>query len=339
MAQWRPVQWLSFGADARVQTGTAHERALSAATGKVTAERSSGGTNRTVGLFAESELALGQWQLSGSARAERWRIARGRFREEDGNGQLRADNRFNDREGTEFSGRLNLFRSGADADFRASAYRGTRLPTLNELYRGFTIFPVTTQANDALEPEVVMGAEAEVAVRPLPGVRLSAIMFANRLADAIANVTIGQNLRRRENVRAVGSRGVEGSIEWRRGRWSVDGAVSLLKARIDDDGDLDGLRPAQVPARSLSLTAAYRTDRVSAAATLRHQSAAFDDDLNQDRLPPSTTIDLVYRQQIAKWLQLHVRAENLLDARTLTRNQAGSVDLGAPRTIWLGISM
>ena len=35
-------------------------------------------------------------------------------------------------------------------DLRAAAYTGLRLPTLNELYRPFVVFPVTTRANAAL---------------------------------------------------------------------------------------------------------------------------------------------------------------------------------------------
>jgi hypothetical protein len=31
------------------------------------------------------------------------------------------------------------------------------------------------------------------------------------------------------------------------------------------------------------------------------------------------------------------RAENLTDEDIITRNQGGSIDLGVPRTIWLGL--
>jgi iron complex outermembrane receptor protein len=32
-----------------------------------------------------------------------------------------------------------------------------------------------------------------------------------------------------------------------------------------------------------------------------------------------------------------IRVENLTDVSVMTRNQAGSIDIGTPRTIWLGI--
>jgi len=31
------------------------------------------------------------------------------------------------------------------------------------------------------------------------------------------------------------------------------------------------------------------------------------------------------------------RAENLFDQAVETRNQAGSIDLGTPRTLWIGV--
>ena len=34
---------------------------------------------------------------------------------------------------------------------------------------------------------------------------------------------------------------------------------------------------------------------------------------------------------------LELRAENVADAQTITRNQAGSLDLGVPRTLWLAL--
>ena len=37
--------------------------------------------------------------------------------------------------------------------FRVAAYSSARLPTLNELYRTFTVFPVTTLANPAHHPQ------------------------------------------------------------------------------------------------------------------------------------------------------------------------------------------
>ena len=34
-----------------------------------------------------------------------------------------------------------------------------------------------------------------------------------------------------------------------------------------------------------------------------------------------------------------LRGENLFDTSVITRNQAGSLDLGVPRTLWLGLRL
>jgi len=36
---------------------------------------------------------------------------------------------------------------------------------------------------------------------------------------------------------------------------------------------------------------------------------------------------------------LVLRAENLTDKAVVTRNQSGSIDVGAPRTVWAGVQM
>jgi outer membrane receptor protein involved in Fe transport len=182
---------------------------------------------------------------------------------------------------------------------------------------------------------------AEVALRAAVTPRLTATttLFANRLSNAIANVTIGPNLRERQNIDAIRSKGVETEIAWRRGEWEIDASLSLVSAKVVQSGVLDGLEPAQVPKLSLAMTAARTIGRSQFSLTVRHLSSAFEDDLNQDRLPPATTIDLVGRHRLNEKVELSVRGENLLDERIVTRNQGGSIDLGVPRTIWLSLSL
>src|SRR3546814_6105307 len=74
---------------------------------------------------------------------------------------------------------------------RAAAYRGWRLPTLNELYRPFRVGAETTLANEMLKPERLWGGEVG-ADWASGGTKLSITLFANRLTNAIANVKIGR---------------------------------------------------------------------------------------------------------------------------------------------------
>ena len=53
-----------------------------------------------------------------------------------------------------------MFHATKALELRAAVYTGLRLPTLNELYRPFVVFPVTTNANAALKPERLLGYEA-----------------------------------------------------------------------------------------------------------------------------------------------------------------------------------
>jgi len=73
------------------------------------------------------------------------------------------------------------------------------------------------------------------------------------------------------------------------------------------------------------------------AGTLRHVSAQFEDDRETDRLAPATTIDAFVAAPLVGGLSLVARAENLTDETIVTRNQGGSIDLGVPRTLWLGL--
>src|SRR6185369_622327 len=94
------------------------------------------------------------------------------------------------------SGWLPTARAGAMAPvgggfaLRSAAYLGWRMPTLNELFRPFRAGLDATAANPNLDPERLAGAEAggDYANGPI---RLSLTGFANRLEDAIANVTLG----------------------------------------------------------------------------------------------------------------------------------------------------
>jgi outer membrane receptor for ferric coprogen and ferric-rhodotorulic acid len=102
--------------------------------------------------------------------------------------------------------------------------------------------------------------------------------------------------------------------------------------------DLDGLRPAQTPEFAATLTLGWKpAPGWRIAGTLRHVSAQFEDDRQTDRLPPATTLDAFLVAPLWNRLSLTVRGENLTDEAIITRNQGGSIDLGVPRTVWLGL--
>lgn len=332
---------LRLGADLRIADGELQEEAYSGVTGLVTARRRAGGQNSDLGLFIEDDWTLGSLVLTGGARADRWTIRDGFFREANTAGTVTTDTRFAARSGWQAS-----FRGGAvvklvgGLSLRGAAYSGLRLPTLNELYRPFVVFPVTTRANAALANEKLRGLEAGVDFTHSSALGFSLTVFENRVTGAIANVTIGPNLRERRNVDAVRSRGVEasGMARWR--TLELRAALALTDATVEASGAsaaLDGKRPAQTPRIAAAGTLTWRPHvGWTAAVSLRHIGGQFEDDLETDLLRRATTVD-AYLEFPAGPIALVLRGENLGNSEVVTRNQGGSIDLGVPRTLWAGI--
>jgi len=335
-----PDHVLRLGADVRVAEGRMFEDAY-AASGLVTARRSAGGRITTAGIYAEDDWTLGRLVLTGGVRVDRWAIAGGFFRELAASGVVNADRRFADRVGSEITGRAGLaWRAVPWATLRAAGYTGFRVPTLNELYRPFVVFPVTTQANETLAPERLRGGEIGIDLAPARGVAIGITAFDNRLDGAIGNVTLAPNLRQRQNLRAITARGIELTASIRRGPWSLAASYAFSDSRVRQPGPLDGLRPAQSPRHSASATLGWAPRHGPAlSTTLRHVGAQFEDDLQTDRLAAATTLDATAQWPIGRRVAISLRAENLTDSRIITRNAAGSIDLGTPRTLWIGIQL
>ncbi|MFM5949301.1 MAG: TonB-dependent receptor plug domain-containing protein [Novosphingobium sp.] len=332
---------LRLGVDWRRAEGEMQEVAYSGVTGAVTARRRAGGTNDDLGFYAEHDRQIGPLRLTGSARLDRWSVRDGRFVESNATGLVTTSSAFPDRAGWDLSLRGGALLTVSEGlSLRGSVYNGLRQPTLNELYRPFVVFPVTTRANAALANEDLFGFEAGFDFKTGP-FELSATAFDNKVKGAIANVTIGPNLRERRNVDAVHSRGIELVGKARLGKFSWDGSLSLIDAKVEGSGvsaGLNGKRPAQVPNFAASTTLAWRPgEGWLLAATLRHTGVQYEDDLQTDVLPAVTTLDAVVTVPLTKRVSLVLRGENLTDAEIVTRNQAGSIDLGAPRTVWAGL--
>ncbi|MDP4575902.1 TonB-dependent receptor [Qipengyuania sp. G39] len=335
---------LRLGLDYRRSDGELFETAISAFSGQVSARRNAGGTNTDLGLFVENDLTLGSLTLTGGARLDRYTIRNGFFTERDAAGAIQIDDRFADRAGWETSFRAGaLYRLGDGASLRAAAYTGLRLPTLNELYRPFVVFPVVTQANAALENERLEGFEVGVDFAPSDRIALGLTAFDNRVKDAVANVTIAENLRQRRNIDAVRARGIEANAKLSLGEVSFDGGLAYTDAEARGSGAaaaLDGNRPAQTPRWVAGATLAWRSAQDwLLSATLRHVGAQFEDDLETDILPAATTLGAFAQVPLADGISLILRGENLTDETIVTRDQGGSIDLGVPRTVWAGVRL
>ena len=334
---------LRLGADLRDSRGDAYEDAYNAS-GAITAQRRLGGHNSDLGMFVEDDWTLGPLVVTGGARADNWHIADGHFRQTAPTGTVTTDSIYPDR-----SGWAGSFRGGAvltlggGVSLRGAGYSSIRLPTLNELYRSFVVFPVTTNANPALGNERLVGYEAGFDFAPRPEIRLSLTAFDNRVSHAVANVTIATNTQQRMNVDAIHAKGLEAGLFWRLGNITLDGSIALTDAVVEASGlaaSLNGKRPAQTPKIAASGTIAWHPrEHWQLAMTLRHIGAQFEDDQSVSVLPSATTLSAYAEVPIAGPFSLVLRAENLTDSEVVTRNQAGSIDLGAPRTLWAGVKV
>jgi iron complex outermembrane receptor protein len=337
-----PDHMLRIGVDARYGDGQLYENAY-AATGAITTRRTAGGKTSTTGTFVEDDWTLGKLVLTAGVRGDHWTISDGFFRETTAAGLPTTTTSYPDRDGFEGTGRAGALYHASDAiALRGAAYTGFRLPTLNELYRPFVVFPVTTRANANLGLERLKGFEGGIDLKPLDTVSIGLTAFYNRLNGAIDNVTIETNLRQRQNVDAIVARGIEFTARAKRGAFTLDTSYAFTDSRVHASGasvQLDGFIPEQSPRHAGSATLAWEQSGFGASATVRYVGKQYEDDLETDVLPPATTVDGVITLPIRPRVSLVARAENLLDATVITRNQAGSMDLGTPRTLWIGIRL
>ena len=345
---------LRLGADLRDVEGRTQELFTFVAAAP-TRRRVAGGENVTAGLFADGSVEAGRVTLTLGGRLDRWRIGDGFLTERAlAGGAALTDVRYAERTGTEATGRAGVAWQPGPLTLRAAAYRGWRLPTLNELYRPFRVGADATAANAALAPEHLDGVEAGVTLRHRRA-SLAATVFDNRLTGAIANVTAGQGpgtfpqvgvvgaggvYRVRRNLDAIRSRGVEIDAEWHPGAVGARLSYAHTDARVRASGAalaLDGLRPAQTPLDQATASLDWRHGGWAASATVRYVARQFEDDANSRSLAPATTLDAFLAIPLTAGLAIEARAENLTDTRVEAAVTNGVVERATPRTLWLGL--
>jgi len=347
------------GADVRSADGESRERFRYLA-GQFTRVREAGGQTLTSGLYADGSWRDGDWLLTGGLRADLWTASDARRLERDAQtGATTLDSRPEGRELVIPTARLGLRRELGQGWFgRAAGYAGFRPPSLNELHRPFRVGNDITEANARLKPERLQGVEAGLGL-DRGDTRLGATLFANRLEDPVANVTVGAGpgvfpiagfvpaggvLRRRQNVGAIDAIGLELDAQQRVGQsLTLRAALSATRARVDGEDaapQLTGKRPAQAPRLTATASADWRVSpRLFLAADLRHESARFDDDLNSRVLKSATTLDVQARYAVTDALAVRVSLRNALDADVATgRTGDGVVSYDAPRTVRIGIA-
>lgn len=332
---------LRIGADWRRTSGQTEEDYFFA--GLVPGRhRIAGGSSDTVGAFAEwisgDRYDGFLWTLSG--RVDRWWIGEGFRNERNIGGSTITDLRFNARQGWEGSGRAGVRWTSDNLSLRAAAYRGWRLPTLNELYRPFRVGAETTLANEMLKPEHLWGGEVGIDWDN-GGTKLSATLFANHLTNAIANVTLAPNLNQRQNLDAIDSKGVEFSAEQPIGPLTLRATYAFTDAKVDASGiaaALDDRRPAQIAKHGSSVSLRSNANGpFGGFATLRYIGKQNEDDLGLQQLGDALTLDAGLTWRLAQAISIEARGENLFDELVPAAiSSSGIVERATPRTLWVG---
>jgi outer membrane receptor protein involved in Fe transport len=349
---------LRLGGDLRATSGQSREL-FNYVSGQPMRRRVAGGETLNGGVFAEIANQADALMLSGGVRVDYWRIQRGRLLERQmADGAVLRNERYAERSGWLPTARIGLaYDVNALLTLRSAAYLGWRLPTLNELFRPFRAGRDATAANALLDPERLGGIEAGFRVNQRT-FSLEATLFANRLRDSIANVTLGSGpgsfpgvgfvaaggeYRQRINVDALLVRGIEISGEARRGRWTMRLGYSLADAVLRASGPataLDGLRPAQTPRHVGTASVEWADERRSVALALRRVGAQFEDDGNSRKLPPATTVDVFASMPLSRSVSFFARAENLLDAQVVAGVAGdGTAERATPRVLSFGLRL
>jgi outer membrane receptor protein involved in Fe transport len=245
-----------------------------------------------------------------------------------------------------FSPRLSAaYRVGA-VSLQGALYRAYRTPTLNELYRGFRVGNVQTNANSQLVPEKLTGFEGG-ALYSRGGVSARITGFANTLDGAIANFTLGPQgatiFRERRNSDEIRAIGMELETDVRlHPTVTVTAQTTFTSSKFRGSvatPTLEGNHVPQVPGVQYGVGVSWSAPQhLSLAAQLRGSSSQFDDDLNTPafELDPYAVFDISISRPITRSVQAMFAVENLFDkdydtARTPLRS------IGWPRTARVGI--
>jgi outer membrane receptor protein involved in Fe transport len=349
--QNRPLQLggvhaLSVGIDTHWISGSTDEHLFPAAPVGATAvlHQVAQGKQFLYGIFAQDVYDVTEAvEATVALRYDHWSNTAADRTQELGNGTTVATT-FPDRSRSQVDPKLGLRVHALDwLTLRASAYRSFRAPTLDELYRSFTVGQVRTQGNENLGPETLTGGEAGFEVSSGRGLALRATGFWNELDNPVTNVTIGTNLRQKQNLGKARIRGVEASIDWHFARgWTVEGAYSSVDATVTEapgNGALVGKRLAENPHDRATVALTYDDPRsFTVSAQLRFLGQQYEDDLNTLPLGKANLVDLFAAWHLSRVVDVFAGVSNLLDTTYLIGSQRPGVDtIGQPRFIHGGL--
>ena len=325
----------------------------------LTGRRDSGGTQRSAGLFLQDVFNMNRVVVTLSARVDNWKNYNGHILETSAaTGLPTAGNRGDlaDKDDTVVSPRAGaLYRFNDRVSVWGDIGWGFRAPTLNELYRQFSVGLTRTLANETLGPERLFGGEAGVRLEPARNVSVRSTYYDNRVKNPVANVTIGTNLQQRQNLGRTRIRGWQNDVETRVGPFvRVSAGYLFNNAKVTEYNpvpvpgvpivDLTGLYLPQVPKHRGSVSVAYANPRLfNVAVASSFYGRQFDDDQNarikpgetEPGLPAYGLVDLSASRDIGRNLAVFFGVQNLFDQEYYV--QLLPTTIGSPRLVNGGV--
>ncbi len=352
---------LTAGVEARGTTGATNED-FRFVGDRFLNRRRAGGDEQLAGIFLQDNWSLGnRVALALGARVDSWESTDGvRSERVIATSAPLRDEHFADRDQTQLSPRLGVVvELGPTSRLRAAAYRAFRSPTINELFRPFRVRNDITEANAALEPETLTGAEVGVGVTS-GRLRFDVTGFWNQLDEPISNVTLGLgprtiapcgfvpaggSCRQRRNLDRTKVLGAELELGWRASStWGFEASYLYDDATVTAAREvpaLVGKRLAQVPEDQLAARVDYTpAGRFRGSLQGRYVGEQFEDDQNVRALADFVVVDLVVAYQLAERWGVFAAAENVTDeAFEVAASAEGLVTIGAPRLIRVGVRL
>ena len=290
---------------------------------RATSVSSSGGRERTFGVFLQDFARIGQrFILMASARFDAWE----NFRASSSTTTLSTNQTmtavFPNRRESAFSPQISLlFQATKNLSFYALGSKSFRAPTLNELYRGFRVGNVATNANENLRAEKAVNFETGASFTRSK-IQFRGNFFWTQISQPIANVTltVTPNLitRRRQNIGETRARGVEIEAETRLRDFNISAGYLFTDSRVLDfpaNRSLEDLLVPQVARHQFTFNTRYAKRDWSFALQGRASSQQFDDDLNLFRLEPYFQLDVFAAKRFKENLQIFAAVENVFNSR------------------------
>mgnify|MGYP001358438260 FL=1 len=295
--------------------------------GRATSVSGSGGTERTHSFFAQDIWRVSEkLNLNFGGRVDRWSNIDARSTTRTLATNAVSVLSFPNRSQTAFSPRIGaLYQLTENVSLYGAFSRSFRAPTLNELYRGFRVGNVVTQANANLTAERANTFEGGISFAGMKKrLNFRGNVFVTEVSDPVVSVTLSatQSLitRQRQNVGETRTSGIELDAEVAlRSDLKLSASYLFADSRVTEfpaNPTLVGRFLPQIAKQQLNFQVNYRPrSRFSFGVQARLLDAQFEDDLNTLRLRSFFSIDATAAIRIRKNFQLFAAAENLFNSR------------------------